>query len=121
MTVLSPRVESGRGRRLLIVSDTLVGGHGAAVLRHAEWFRGAGWIVGVAAPEGEPHALVDPGHIPVSLPGTIRSARLVVAAVRELRAVRRAWRPDVIHAQGARSFAITRAAGWRAHGPTALG
>jgi glycosyltransferase involved in cell wall biosynthesis len=107
----APRWPPGRGRRLLIVSDTLAGGHGASVVKQAAWFRDAGWDVRVAAPAGEAHALEEPGHAPIPMPPTVRSVTGMVAAIRTVRALRRTWAPDVVHAVGARSFAVTRASG----------
>ena len=94
--------------RLLIVSDTLCGGTGAVVVRHAEWFRGAGWDVGVAAPAGEADAEAVAGHVPVAVPGSIRQVRGAAAAARALGAACRTVRPDVVHCHGARSFLLTR-------------
>ncbi len=106
-----PRWPLGRGRRLLIVSDTLAGGHGASVVKHAAWFRDAGWDVRVAAPAGEAHALEEPGHAPIPMPPSIRSVTGMIAATRAVRALRTTWAPDVVHAVGARSFAVSRASG----------
>ncbi|MEY2469758.1 MAG: hypothetical protein QOF21_2456 [Actinomycetota bacterium] len=97
---------------MLLVSDTLIGGHGASVVNQAAWFRSAGWDVRVAAPSGEAHALDEPGHVPTPIPPSVRSIRGVRVAIKAVRQLRRSWQPDVVHACGARSFLITRLSGW---------
>jgi glycosyltransferase involved in cell wall biosynthesis len=97
-----------RAGRLLIVSDTLSGGTGGVVVRHAQWFSQRGWDVDVAAPEDEETALSVARHRPVPIPGSIRRAGDVRRAAAALRLVCQRCRPDVVHCHGARSFLITR-------------
>lgn len=98
----------GIHRRLLLVSDTLAGGTGAAVLGHAKWFLDNGWDVSVAAPGGETDAVAVPGHRPMDMPVTVRQVAGVIRTARSLHRISSAFRPDVVHCHGARSFAITR-------------
>lgn len=104
------RRNEGGGRRLLIVSDTLSGGTGGAVLGHAQWFQGRGWQVEIAAPAGESDAVSVTGHRPVAMPESVRHLGAVVDAARRVHQVVTAFRPDVVHCHGARSFTITRLA-----------
>lgn len=104
----------GIQRRLLVVSDTLAGGTGAAVLGHAQWFVDHGWQVAVAAPDGEEESVVVPGHRTVDMPVTVRHMAGVLRAARAVRQVASDFHPDVVHCHGARSFAIARLADRRA-------
>jgi glycosyltransferase involved in cell wall biosynthesis len=101
-------------RRLLVVADNLIGGLGGAAIRHVEWFRSEGWVVQLAAPVGEPNGLTVDGHIPVAIPRTVRSGRGLLRAARQLRRLRRTFRPDIVHCHGARSFVVSRLSGGRA-------
>jgi glycosyltransferase involved in cell wall biosynthesis len=99
--------------RLLVVSDTLVGGQGGAAARHADWFARRGWDVAVAAPEGEPNGRRVAVHFPVAIPKSVREVGAMRAAARRLAAIRSEYRAGVVHCHGARSFAAVRAAGGR--------
>ncbi|MHB8329946.1 MAG: glycosyltransferase, partial [Acidimicrobiales bacterium] len=103
---------SGKDRRatprLLVVSDTLSGGTGVAVVRHVEWFVRKGWSVELAAPSGEEAAVRAPNHRPIDMPITVRDIRGVARAARALGELRGAFRPDIVHTHGARSFAAMR-------------
>ncbi len=100
--------------RLLVVADTLAGGLGAAARSHAQWFSGRGWDVELAAPADTSVQAPD-GVVQrqVSLPVTARRGRALVTASAAIRGVERAFRPDVVHCHGARSFAATLLAGGR--------
>jgi glycosyltransferase involved in cell wall biosynthesis len=98
---------------LLVVTDSLRGGLGAAVKEHVEWFQAGGWTVRVAAG-------LDPGDVSlpvevdrISLPDTVRRGRAMVAASRELRHLLREARPSVVHCHGMRSFLAAAVAGCR--------
>ena len=99
--------------RLLVVSDSLTGGLGVAVASHSAWFVDHGWSVEVAAPPAEDGARVAVPR-PVPMPVTVRDVGGVFRAARSVRRIRAAFRPDVVHCHGARSFLVARLSGWSA-------
>src|SRR5688500_4057108 len=79
---------------------------------HARWFDARGWQVRVVAPE--PPERPDGLDLePVDLPVSARAAGAMAVAARRLARIRRAFRPDVVHCHGLRSFAATLASGAR--------
>jgi glycosyltransferase involved in cell wall biosynthesis len=96
-------------RRLLLVSDTTSGGHGAAVLAHCEWFTRHGWDVAVAAPS-DGRVGSSKCHVPIPIPRSVRNVRGVIGASSALHRLCRAMKPTVIHCYGARSFLVSRLA-----------
>ena len=96
--------------RLLLVADTLAGGLGGLVARHAEAFEDLGWEVEVAAPAGEPRAVQVDRHRPVELPGTTRDVAGLLRARPALRSLWRRFAPDVVHCHGGRCFIAARLA-----------
>jgi glycosyltransferase involved in cell wall biosynthesis len=102
---------SGVRRRLLIVSDTLGGGHGATVTSHAAWFGDHGWEVMVAAPTGEPNRSEPPNHVDLPFPKTLRDVAGMLRVIRGIRRYRRTLKPHVVHCHGSRSFVATRLSG----------
>jgi glycosyltransferase involved in cell wall biosynthesis len=99
--------------RLLVVSDTLDGGLGAIARNHAEWFLRRRWHVGLATSgngSGDRGCL----RYRIEIPNSIRDARSMVRAARALRLAIHAFRPDIVHCHGLRSFALAALAGRRA-------
>jgi glycosyltransferase involved in cell wall biosynthesis len=92
--------------RLLVVSDTLSGGSGAAAMAHVDWFSARGWDVELAAPEG--HTVPRAAWRPLPVPRTARDIAGMVRATHVLRTIRARFRPDVVHCHGARCFAAAR-------------
>ena len=95
----------------MVVSDTMLGGHGGAVVRHAEWFASRGWEVVVAARADEPDRVDSPYLRPVRFPETARDARSMRRAAADIWNLRRAFQPDVVHCHGGRAFVATRPSG----------
>ena len=94
--------------RLLIVTDSPFGGLGATVFEQSRWFQGRGWQVMVATPRPHPpdsHAAV----VEFPLPSTARGLSGVLKAAKALRRVESGWRPDIVHANGARSALVALA------------
>lgn len=116
-------MKSTSDRRLLIVADVVGGGLGAVAREQAAWFGRQGWRVAIALPVTGPVAIQDAGIVPVetpnvevvqlAIPRSVRHASDMTTAVRQLRRFIVAWRPDVVHAHGMRSFTITRLASIR--------
>ena len=103
-------------RKLLLVSDNLEGGLGAAVMSGARYFRELGWLVGIAAPGATDRSLPDGVEgFEVKVPETARNVRGDIAAARAIRQAVHTLRPDVIHCHGLRSFLLCRAGGFRAY------
>jgi glycosyltransferase involved in cell wall biosynthesis len=101
---------AGPPGRLLLVSETLTGGMGSDVLAEADWFRGEGWDVRVAAPaadltRGRPDVALQ------TMPVTLRDVRRVASTAAVLRRARSRWNPDVVHCHGPRGFVIARLSG----------
>jgi glycosyltransferase involved in cell wall biosynthesis len=97
--------------RLLIVTESLGGGLGAAVRAEVKHFGAAGWEVLVAAPtwaHREARDLADVLHA-VEIPSTIRNVRGDRRAGKELRSILHESAPDIVHCHGIRSFLVTRA------------
>ena len=101
--------------RLLLVSDSLSGGLGAAVRLEAEAAAAAGWETALASPEANSvnvsQAAVTHAHVPIPARSTVFG---IAAAARMLRRYLRDYKPDVVHCHGLRSFAVTLLAGRRA-------
>lgn len=97
-------------RRLLIVSESLGGGLGAAVSAQVRYFTDAGWRVQVGAPlAGRRQApeLAD-ALLGVAIPASIRDLAGASRAAHELRGALASNPADVVHCHGIRSFLVTR-------------
>jgi hypothetical protein len=99
---------------LLVVSDSLAGGLGAAVRSQAAWFTARGWDVEVVAPGDGRSPAAPVRHVVTAVPATARDARGMVALRRATADAVSRFRPDVVHCHGLRCFAATRAASFRA-------
>jgi glycosyltransferase involved in cell wall biosynthesis len=101
-----------------MVADSLGGGLGAAVAAGCRWLAPRGWDLVVAAPAPPAATIVaeiDARIEVVDIPRSARSIGAASAAARQLRALVRDLRPDIVHCHGVRSFVITRSlAGQRA-------
>ena len=102
------------GRSLLICSDSLEGGLGAVVRRHAEWFSGRSWTVDVASGGRAPEAGLAARYTSLPMPSTARRLDRMASAAMALRGLIRVTRPEVVHCHGLRSLLIARLARWQA-------
>lgn len=98
------------GRKLLIVSETLGGGLGAATLSQTEWFAERGWEVTVAASPTEMDPPPGVRFVDLPVPTTARDLVHMRQAWRVIRHIISVDHPDVVHCHGLRSFAIARLA-----------
>lgn len=98
-------------RRLLLLTDSLVGGLGAAVAAQAAWFSDHGWVVAVAAPVEDQSWELPDGvvRLVVPVPPTARRALGMRDAARRLREEHRRFGSDVVHCHGLRSLLIALA------------
>lgn len=94
--------------RLLIVADTETGGLGAAAFAEAMWFNKRGWSVRLLSPQ-RPAARYEIDWSPWVLPGRAAEVFRMFAASRSARSIIRAFRPDIVHCHGLRSWAAIRA------------
>ncbi len=103
---------------LLIVADSGIGGMGAIVRRHAEWFGDRNWRVVVASKDGHsrlslltPKASRSVQTVSMEIPDSFRDVSRIVGASRELRILYDDVPTDIVHCHGLRSLAIARLAG----------
>lgn len=102
---------TGRGPgRLLIVSESLGGGLGAAVRAQVEYFTTTGWDVRVGVPVAGRRQAPDLAAciVDVSIPASIRDLRGAARAAHDLREVLAADPVDIVHCHGIRSFLVAR-------------
>ena len=104
------RVTPNGRPRLLVITDTLAGGLGGAVSAQYEWFNAHDWDVKVAAGWLEAVPLEVPGSIDLDMPTTVRNVPRLLRASSQIRALRRSFRPDIVHCHGMRSFIAARLA-----------
>lgn len=96
--------------RLLIVSESLGGGLGAAVRAQVEYFTASGWEVRVGVPLAARHQAPDLAGciVDVAIPASIRDLRGAARAAHDLRGVLAAGSADIVHCHGIRSFVVAR-------------
>jgi glycosyltransferase involved in cell wall biosynthesis len=96
-----------------VVADTLDGGLGALATEHVRWFVHRGWDVGLAS-RGTGSYGGRGVRYEIEIPRSVRQARAMACAARSLKLAIRAFRPDIVHCHGLRSFVVAAAAGSRA-------
>src|SRR5688572_20308054 len=98
--------------RLLVISDTLAGGLGAAVRLQAEWFCCRHWAVTVAAPADGPLPTGRAAFVELPVVGSARHIAEMTRAQRAVRRLRRLLDPGtVVHVHGMRSLLLARLSG----------
>ena len=97
---------------LFLITDSLQGGLGLAVLAQADYFRRRNWRVAVAAPD-QPAAVDVPEIIHLPVPTTAFQLVGILRTARTLRSLLRTRNPRVVHAHGLRSHLLVLLAGRR--------
>ncbi|HUR76475.1 MAG TPA: glycosyltransferase family 4 protein [Acidimicrobiales bacterium] len=104
--------ERGAPARLLILSDTLAGGLGAAVRLQAEWFCCRHWTVTVAAPADGPRPTALATFVELSGVSSARQIKEMTRGQRAVRGLRQFVVPGtVVHVHGLRSLLLARLGG----------
>lgn len=98
---------------LLVVADVLEGGLGLAVAAHVAYFSERGWRIAVVAPHGSAPVEGAVTQIGVALPDTATRVGSMLTCAREIRAIRRELRPQIVHVHGLRSQLAVVASGHR--------
>ena len=102
---------------LLIVADSSIGGLGAVVRGHAEWFSNRNWRVLVAS---KPHSSLSRltaknDHsvqtVLMDMPNSVRDVSRIVGVSRQLRRLYADFPADIVHCHGVRSLVVARLAG----------